>query len=144
MENEKDDIKMEAHIKRNSLWNSMDELNTKWVNRKRSKSLRVWFGILLLFSCQVTSDSFATPQTVPHQAPLSMEFTRWVLKWVACSFPGDLPDPGTEPASPALQADSLQMNHQGSPSYLKNWNGFWIWRHYLISAFSKWKFVSAF
>ena len=28
--------------------------------------------------------------------------------------PGDLPDPGTEPVSPALQADSLSMSHLGS------------------------------
>ena len=29
--------------------------------------------------------------------------------------PGDLPDPGIEPASPALQPDSLPLNHLGSP-----------------------------
>ena len=29
-----------------------------------------------------------------------------VLEWVAISSPGDLPDPGMEPGSPALQADS--------------------------------------
>ena len=32
------------------------------------------------------------------------------------SPPGDLPDPGIEPASPAWQADSLPLNHQGGPS----------------------------
>ena len=127
VENEKDDIKMEARVKRNRVFEtSMDELSTKWVNRKRvAKASRVWFGILLLFSCQVISDSFATPWTVPHQAPLSTGFTRWEY-WsgLPVSFPGDLPDPGIEPASPALQANSLQLNHQGSPSYLKIWNGF--------------------
>ena len=30
--------------------------------------------------------------------------------------PGDLPDPGIEALSPALQADSLPMSHQGSPN----------------------------
>ena len=30
-----------------------------------------------------------------------------ILKWIAISFPGDLPNPGIEPRSPALQADSL-------------------------------------
>ena len=38
-----------------------------------------------------------------------------------CSPPGDLPDPGIEPVSPvtpALQADSLLMSHQGSPMEL--------------------------
>ena len=29
-----------------------------------------------------------------------------ILEWVAIFFPGDLPDPGIEPRSPALQADS--------------------------------------
>ena len=30
-------------------------------------------------------------------------------------FPGDLPYPGIEPVSPALQADALLLSHQGSP-----------------------------
>ena len=29
--------------------------------------------------------------------------------------PGELPDPGTEPSSPALHKDSLLMSHWGSP-----------------------------
>ena len=29
--------------------------------------------------------------------------------------PGDLPDPGIKPASPALQVDPLPLSHQGSP-----------------------------
>ena len=32
--------------------------------------------------------------------------------------PGDLPDPGIESVSPALQADSVQLSHQGQPSVL--------------------------
>ena len=37
--------------------------------------------------------------------------------WSGLPFPspGDLPDPGIEPVSPALQADSLPLSHQGSP-----------------------------
>ena len=43
-----------------------------------------------------------------------------ILEWVAIPFSGDLPDPGTEPESPELQADSLPLSHQGSPCcYLK-------------------------
>ena len=34
-------------------------------------------------------------------------------------FPGDLPDPGIEPASPALQADSLPLRHLGSLKVFK-------------------------
>ena len=33
-----------------------------------------------------------------------------------CPAPGDLPNPGIEPGFPALQADSLSLSHQGSPS----------------------------
>ena len=49
-----------------------------------------------------------TPWTVAHQAPLSMGFSRQEC-WSELPFPspGDLPDPGIEPKSPALQADSL-------------------------------------
>ena len=55
--------------------------------------------------CSVTvlSDSFATPWTVALQAPLSMGFSRqeYWSGW-PFPFPGDLHDPGIEPASPAL------------------------------------------
>ena len=49
------------------------------------------------------SDTFAAPWTVAHQAPLSMGFPRQEY-WSGLPFPspGDLPDPGTEPVSPAL------------------------------------------
>ena len=54
------------------------------------------------------SDSFATIWTVAGQAPLSMGFSRQEY-WSGLPFPspGHLPDPGIEPRSPALQADSL-------------------------------------
>ena len=35
-----------------------------------------------------------------------------ILEWVAMSPPGDLPDPGIELISPALQANSLPLIHQ--------------------------------
>ena len=38
-----------------------------------------------------------------------------VLEWVVISFPGDLPNPGIEARSPALQADSLPAKPQGKP-----------------------------
>ena len=46
---------------------------------------------------------FATPWTVIHQAPPSMEFSRQE-HWSGLPFPspGDIPDPGIEPGSPAL------------------------------------------
>ena len=56
---------------------------------------------------------FGIPWTVACQAPLSMGFSRQEY-WSGLSFPspGDLPDPGTEPRSPALQADSLPTELQ--------------------------------
>ena len=56
----------------------------------------------------------AIPQTVSHQAPLFMEFPRQEY-WSALPFPspGDLPDPGIEPRSPALHADSLPSEPPG-------------------------------
>ena len=52
--------------------------------------------------------TFCDAWTVACQAPLSMEFSRQEY-WsrLVFTFPGDLPDPGTEPGSLALQADSL-------------------------------------
>ena len=38
-----------------------------------------------------------------------------ILEWVAFPSPGDLPNPGTEPRSPALQADSFPAEPQGKP-----------------------------
>ena len=59
--------------------------------------------VLLLFSLRVVSDSFVTPWSVAHQAPLSMGFPRQEY-WSGLSFPslGDLPNPGIEPVSPTL------------------------------------------
>ena len=66
-------------------------------------------------SCSVMS-TLCDPMDDTHQAPLSMGFFRLlspILEWVAISSPGDLPDPGIEPGSPALRGDSL-LSHQGS------------------------------
>jgi len=44
-------------------------------------------------------------------------FQARVLEWIAISFSRDLPDPGIEPRSPALQADAYCLSHQGSQNY---------------------------
>ena len=51
---------------------------------------------------------FTNPWTVAHQAALSMEFSEQQY-WseLPLPSPGDVPHPGIEPQSPALQADSL-------------------------------------
>ena len=53
------------------------------------------------------SDS-AIPWTEAYQAPPSMELARQVYRsGLPFPSPGDLPNPGIEPRSPALQADTL-------------------------------------
>ena len=62
---------------------------------------------------------FATPWTEAHQASLSMRFSRPEYR-SGLPFPsaGDLHDPGIEPVSPVLQADSLPTEPLGKP-YMK-------------------------
>ena len=48
------------------------------------------------------------------------------LEWVAFPFPGDLPNPGIEPRSPALQVDSLPAEPQEKPLVMV-YNPFYIW-----------------
>ena len=64
----------------------------------------IYGGGLVAKSCP----TLATPWTVARQAPLSMGFSKQEY-WSGLPFPspGDLPNPGIEPRSPALQADSL-------------------------------------
>ena len=58
----------------------------------------------------------ATPWTVAYQVSLSMGFSRQEY-WSGLPFPspGDLPDPGIEPRSPAMQADALPSEPLGKP-----------------------------
>ena len=61
---------------------------------------------------------FATPWAVAYQALLSMGFSRQEY-WSGLSFPspGDRPDPGIEPGSPALQAYSILSEPPGKPMF---------------------------
>ena len=63
------------------------------------QKLLKWSEVKLLSRVRL----FATPWTVAYQAPLSMGFSRQEY-WSALPFPspGDLPNPGIEPRSPAL------------------------------------------
>ena len=58
-------------------------------------------------------DSFETPWTIAHQAPLPTGFPRQEY-WSGLPFPspGGLLGPGIEPRSPTLQADSLLLSYQ--------------------------------
>ena len=77
---------------------------------------------LVAVICGLVAKSCPTlviPWTVAHQVPLSMGFPRQEY-WSGFPFPspGDLPNPGIEPSSPALQADSLSTELQGKLMYI--------------------------
>ena len=63
------------------------------------------------------------PWTVAYQAPPSMGFSRQEC-WSGLPFPspGDLPDPGIEPGSPALQADALLSEPLRKPIFQICWH----------------------
>ena len=72
----------------------------------------------LLLDSQVAKlcPALVTSWTVACQVPLSMGFSRQEY-WSGLPFPspGDFPDPGIEPRSPALQADSLPtLSYEGN------------------------------
>ena len=82
-----------------------------------------------MLSCFSCVRLFVIPWTVAHQAPLSMGFSRQEY-WsgLLCPPPGDLLDPGIEPASvtpPALQADFLFSEPPGKPSG-KEFTSLWV------------------
>ena len=68
--------------------------------------------MLVAQSCSTLCD----PMNCSPQAPLSMKFSRQEY-WSGLPFPypGNLPDPGIEPESPALQADFLPSEPPGKP-----------------------------
>ena len=63
--------------------------------------------------------TLVAPWTAAHQAPVSMGFSRQE-DWSGLPFPspGDLPNPGMEPGSPELQADSLPSEPPGKSWYV--------------------------
>ena len=66
-------------------------------------------------SCSVVSNS-VTPWTVARQAPLSMRLCRQKY-WsgLPCTPPGNLPNPGIKPRSPAMAGDSFNTEPPGKP-----------------------------
>ena len=68
-------------------------------------------------SCLTLWGHFVTPWTVAHQAPLSMEFPKQEY-WSGLPFPppGNLPDPGIKPVSPALAGRFFTTEPPGKPN----------------------------
>ena len=78
------------------------------------EKLNLFIYCLVVCACSVVSDL---------DCSLSGSFVQGVSQaeyWSGLPFPppGDLPDPGIEPTSPADQLDSLPLSHLGSPYLL--------------------------
>ena len=77
-----------------------------WGHKESDMTERLnWIELTESVSLAQSCPTLAAPWTVAHQAPLSMGFSRQEY-WSGLPFPspGDLPDPGIKPGSPALQA----------------------------------------
>ena len=73
----------------------------------------MWCDVVLVTHLCPT---LCNPMDVARQALLSMKFPGKNPGELPFPFPGDLPNPGTEPRSPALQADSLLSEPPKKPS----------------------------
>ena len=93
-------------------------INICWINQYIKAPLsrpNTSYWVLSFFS---RVQLFATLWSVAYQAPLSMGFSRQQY-WsgLPCPSPGNLPNAGIKPvspAAPALQADSFPLSHQGN------------------------------
>ena len=116
--------------------------------------------IHLFFSHKVVSDSFATPQTIAHLAPLSVGFTRQEY-WSGLPLPspGHLPNPRTEPQSPALTGRFFTTVPPGKPQLcllafilnMKSSKAWWQWSNKMQTKktdeltallYTNWNFIS--
>ena len=98
-----------------------------WIVQPISFSLFLFFfeSFLFFFNWPICMDAqslsrvwlFATPMdcSLPGSSVHGIPQAR-ILEWAASPFSRDLPDPGIEPRSPALQADSLLSEPPGFPS----------------------------
>ena len=92
-------------------------LNTSWDEICLLCALgEIWLQLCVKVKSLSCAQLFVTLWTVAHQASPSMGFSRqghW--SGLPFSFPGDLPDPGIESRSPALQAEALTSEPPGKP-----------------------------
>ena len=92
----------------------------------------------MLLSCV---QLFVTQRTVVSQAPQSMEFSR-PESWRGWPFPSrtDLPNKGTEPRSPTLQADSSPAEPPGTPKKT-GLGGLPLLQRSFLTQKSNWRFL---
>ena len=100
--------------------NGWRDIPCSWVGRIYIVKMTI---LLLLLSCFSRVQLCATLWTTAYQALLSMGFSRQEC-WSGLPLPspGDLPDPGIEPGSTALQIDSLPSEPPGKPQSLHSFS----------------------
>ena len=87
---------------------------TSWVTREAQTENYLTELTHVVLLNQLCLTLFETPWTVAHQVTLSMEFSRQeYCSGLPFPSPGDLPNPGIKPRSPALQIDSLPSEPPG-------------------------------
>ena len=113
---------LENPVDREAWWAIVHGVAKSWTRLKRLSTLKtirraphplshlIWsVKVLVSQSCPTLCE----PMEVAHQAPLSMEFSRQeYCSGLPSPSPGNLPNPGIEPRSPALPADSLPLSHR--------------------------------
>ena len=101
------------------VWKNKNHVKPQTIQEKRWNN--GWRSEVRSFSCVPL---FATPWTVAYQAPLSMRFSQArILEWATIPFSrGVFPTQGSNPPSPALQADSLLSEPPGKPGPCVSWN----------------------
>ena len=111
-----------VHFSSVQLLNHVRLFVTPWTAaRQASLSFTIFQYVYVLAAQSVRL--FATPGTVAHQAPLSTKFSRQEF-WSELPFlyPGDLPNMGIKPGSPALQMDSLSSEPPGKLRVCSNYS----------------------
>ena len=74
-----------------------------------------------MWASSVVSNSFETPWTVAHHAPVYGIFQARILEWIAISYSGEFPNPGIEPTSPAWVGGFFNSESPGKPLLSSRW-----------------------
>ena len=114
----------------------LDRFHVAWFLFLRLFRVVAYIAVLFLFRAVWGSIVSQSESEVAHSCPslcdpmdcdlpgssLSMGFSRQEY-WSGLPFPspGDLPDPGLEPGSPALQVDALPSEPSGEPAVPMVW-----------------------
>ena len=111
-------MKLKGKMSKNNVDRSLLPITRKVFGSIRYKNVYYVFSELKMKVTQ-SYPLFATLWTIVSQAPLSMGLSRQEY-WsgLPCPSPGNLPNPGVEPKSSALQADFLPPEPPGKPFYV--------------------------